>query len=1380
MPLDKVTVKRSKKDEKAVRENYVKRLRDNYLLILRTLMHDLIVSIDKDGNFVFVNDAADEFWNKSNEKIVGTHFAQYIHPDDVKKALSALQDLIENKNQVKGFVVRMKSPTGFRRVAWNGIAIFDADGNYVGAQATGKDITDLLRAEEELKQSKQHFRRLFEVMVDPIVIVDMAGKILEFSHSAEEILGFTGDELVGKSFLETDAATAESKDLMKKNLEKLKKGMYIAPHIIKAVTNDGKKLLYELNPARIVYKGEPAILAIFHDVTGLKNAEEKFQASEERFKRLVDNAPEAIWVQDVSGTFLDGNKRAEELTGYKRKELLGKNLLDLLVRPENVPVVMEAFKANMLGEFSGPVELEMVKKGGTLVTVEASTIPVKRDGKIEIIGITRDITDRKKAEQALQESEEKYRELSELLPEVVFETDVNGKLTIVNDVAFDRFGYSREDFDNRLNAFQMLVPEDRNRAKSDFAKVLGGTDVGFIEYAGLRKDGSTFPIMIHSTRILQGNKPVGLRGLIIDITDRKKAEEALKESEKRFRNTLDNMLEGCQIIDYDWRYAYINDAAAKHARLSPKILLGKTMMEVYPGLEETTLFPVLNECMEKRVPAHLENEFTYPKGEKAWFELSIEPVPEGIFILSIDISDRKEIAEALRQEREMLETVTANINATLSVISKDYRILWANKVLKHRLGKEIEGATCYSALNYRKSICPKCGVQEIFETGKDLVITEQKISTPTGPIWVELTVAAIRDENGEIVAASEMGLNITERKKLETELKASVQKFRTIFEGATNGILAVDPETKKFVFANPRMYEITGYSFGELTKLGMADIVPKDGLAFALDQFKKQLEGKITVSRSVPVLRKDKTVVYCDVSSRLMKIGNEQYMIGFFRDVTEQKKAEEALRASEEKYRELINGMNDTAIVIDFDGKIIDANKTAVEVLGYSREELLSSGPEKFDTALTLEQIRGLVEKLKTKRLLVFETEHTTKDGKPFPVEVSSSRVTYQGKEAIVSIARDITERKKAEEALRQSEENYRAILNSMNDTVWVIDFDGKFVDMNDKAVNLLGYSREELLSMGPQDLSKDMPEAAIKELIAKLPTDGRQIFEALHFPKDGKPIPVEISSTLVTYQGKSAILSIARDITERKKAEEVIDEAMRLLKQSNTELESYTYVVSHDLKAPLRTIKSFGTFILEDYADKLDETGQDYLNRMVNASSRMDSMIEDLLILSRVGRKFTEFEKVDLNKLLNEILGDLEAAIKETKTKVVVDKLPVISGQRVWMRQLFMNLISNALKFNESKTPKIEVLHEEREKDHLFKVRDNGIGIEEKYLTRIFNLFERAPTEKKYDGTGAGLSICKKIVEHLEGKIWVESTPGKGSTFFFTIPKQIKKEKEK
>jgi PAS domain S-box-containing protein len=472
----------AEEDEETVREDYVKKMRDNYPLIVRTLMHDIIVSIDKDANFVFVNDAAVEFLGKSSEKLIGANFTEYLHPEDVGKGMGILQELIGGRDQVDGFIIRVKSPKGFRTLAMNGIAVFDDEGNYIGAHATGRDLTDLMRTEEELEQSRSQFRRLFEVIVDPLVIVDMTGKILEFSQSAEEILGFPREELVGKPFLETKVAKADTEAVMTNNLERMKKGRYITPYAIEAVTKYGKKLFYEVNPTRIVYKGEPAILAIFRNLTEQKKAEEKLQESEERFNRFLENAPEAIWVQDLVGTFLDGNKRAEELTGYKREELIGKNMLEILVPPKSIPKLMEAFKPDKHGGISGPTEVEMIRKDGSLVSVEASTIFIGRNGKIEIIGIARDITERKKAEEALKEGEKRFRELSDLLPEFIFEIDLNGAITFVNRYAFETFGFSEQDLEKGLNLIEMLAPEDQKKARDNLSRILSGEKLGATEY----------------------------------------------------------------------------------------------------------------------------------------------------------------------------------------------------------------------------------------------------------------------------------------------------------------------------------------------------------------------------------------------------------------------------------------------------------------------------------------------------------------------------------------------------------------------------------------------------------------------------------------------------------------------------------------------------------------------------------------------------------------------------------------------------------------------------------------------------------------------------------------------------------------------------------
>jgi signal transduction histidine kinase len=226
-------------------------------------------------------------------------------------------------------------------------------------------------------------------------------------------------------------------------------------------------------------------------------------------------------------------------------------------------------------------------------------------------------------------------------------------------------------------------------------------------------------------------------------------------------------------------------------------------------------------------------------------------------------------------------------------------------------------------------------------------------------------------------------------------------------------------------------------------------------------------------------------------------------------------------------------------------------------------------------------------------------------------------------------------------------------------------------------------------------------------------------------------------------------------------------------LERSNKELESYTYVVSHDLKAPLRSIRTFSEFLLEDNAEQLDDDGKMYLTRMTNAAAHMDTLISDLLMMSRVGRMYLETEQVDLNEVLDGIKNDLYATIEERGATVNVSKLPTIEGQKTWIKQLFTNFISNGLKFNESGNPLIEINVEETPEEYTFRVTDNGIGIAPENHDKIFKLFERLHTNEEYEGTGAGLTICMKIVNDWGGRLWVESEAGKGSSFHFTLPKK-------
>ena len=343
--------------------------------------------------------------------------------------------------------------------------------------------------------------------------------------------------------------------------------------------------------------------------------------------------------------------------------------------------------------------------------------------------------------------------------------------------------------------------------------------------------------------------------------------------------------------------------------------------------------------------------------------------------------------------------------------------------------------------------------------------------------------------------------------------------------------------------------------------------------------------------------------------------------------------------------------------------------------------------------------------------------------------------------------------------------------INHSSDSIIISDIDARIIEVNEATLRMHGVEdREEIIGKDFfRFIATDEQEEALESISNAVMEKGYvKSEEHTIVTRAGIQVPVDMSIALVKDKGNKllGLVCILRDITERARTRAELE-------RSNRELDNYTYAISHDLKEPLRSIGLLSEFILEDYKELLDETGKNYVNQMIDASNRMTKLINDLLLLSRVGRIHTDTDEVGLNMLLNEIMIDLEAMIKDRGAKILVGKLPTIEIPVVWMKQLFTNLISNGMKFNESPTPLVEVECEERQNDYLFSVNDNGIGIEEQYQKQIFALFKRLHTQDEYPGTGAGLSICKKIVESIGGSIWVESRPGNGSTFFFTYPKK-------
>jgi chemotaxis family two-component system sensor kinase Cph1 len=355
---------------------------------------------------------------------------------------------------------------------------------------------------------------------------------------------------------------------------------------------------------------------------------------------------------------------------------------------------------------------------------------------------------------------------------------------------------------------------------------------------------------------------------------------------------------------------------------------------------------------------------------------------------------------------------------------------------------------------------------------------------------------------------------------------------------------------------------------------------------------------------------------------------------------------------------------------------------------------------------------------------------------------------------------------RKTQETLRESEKRYRGILDNMLDGCQIIGFDWCYLYLNDVAASHGRRPKEELLGHTMMEIYPRIENtvmfAALRRCMEKRTL--HRMENEFTFP-DGSKGWFELSMEPVS----EGVLILSRDITERKLVEEKVKQAMEELERSNAELERFVYVASHDLQEPLRMVSSFIQLLERRYKDKLDADANDFINYAVGGAGRMQELLNDLLVYSRVGTHAKPFARTDMEAVLEAALDNLQVTIEESKARVTHDPLPALIADEGQMVQVLQNLISNAVKFRGKKPPRIHVSAEQRDSEWVFSVKDNGIGIEPQHFDRIFLIFQRLYREE-YPGTGTGLAIAKKIVELHGGRMWVESQPGKGSTFYFSI----------
>jgi PAS domain S-box-containing protein len=478
--------------------------------------------------------------------------------------------------------------------------------------------------------------------------------------------------------------------------------------------------------------------------------------------------------------------------------------------------------------------------------------------------------------------------------------------------------------------------------------------------------------------------------------------------------------------------------------------------------------------------------------------------------------------------------------------------------------------------------------------------------------------------------------------------------------------------------------------------------------------------------------------------------------------------------------RNMLEASLDPLVSIGLDGKITDLNPATEAVTGRARDMLIGmdfsdcfTDPGKARAGYEQVLLSGFV------RDYPLEIRHA--DGHLTSVVYNAYLYRDQNGApvGVFAAARDCTARLKAEEALRQSEQRFTSMLESVRDyAIIFLDLDGRVATWNKGAERLKGYQADEIVGQHfskfytPEDLAKRKPEQELK--VAR--SEGRFEDEDWRVRNDGTRFWANVViTTLLNASGQvTGFVKITRDLTARKQAEDQIRRYAEDLKRSNKELEHFAYVASHDLQEPLRTISSFSQLLARRYQGKLDTDADEFIAYIVEGATRMQTLINDLLAFSRIGTRGSSFAPVDGDVILRTAVANLETTINECGAVITHDPLPILTADRTQLTQLFQNLFANAIKFRRvAESPRIHVSAELKDGAWHFGVHDNGIGIDSQFFERIFVIFQRLHGREEYPGTGIGLAICRKIVERHGGRMWVESEPGAGSTFHFTIPEK-------
>lgn len=1130
-------------------------------------------------------------------------------------------------------------------------------------------------------------------------------------------------------------------------------------------------------------------------------------------RQIISGAGQGVTVYDREFRYLEFNPVMETLTGEKREDVLGKRCLDLFpVLRENG--VEEILKRALAGEVVHLPEImyESARTGKSVWVT--STYSPYRNGNGEIIGVIgvmHDITDRKRVEMALQDSDQLAKAIIYGSPIPQFIIDRNHQVTHWNAALEEISGIAAGEVIGTDLHWQAFYPQKRP-CLSDLL-VDGIVEAIPDWYLGKHCKSKTisgayeatdfFPHMggggkwLHFTAaaILDSSgQVIGAIETLVDVTEHRKAEDALRDSERRLNELIGFLPDATFAIDSAGKVIVWNRAIEEMTGVKAADMLGKNDYEYAVPFYGKRRPILIDLALNPEDAARNEYVFVDTQGDiliaearlllegkehVLWGKATPLYDSDGKIIGALesirDITERKQVEEALRESEDKYSRIVNTANEGILVLNAEFRTTFINSKMAALLGyppEEMIGRPFADFLpeedlaDHELKVATRIrGIAEQYE---------RRMRRKDGRIlWTHISATPLYDAQRQFAGSFGMVADITERKQVEDALKRSEAVMRSMFEATPAGFgLIVDRVLQK---VNNALCTITGYSeqelLGQSTRILYVDEEEYLRVGRELyDQMERRGLG-ITETR---LKHKDGAIIHAILG--LSPFDPKDFSAGVTAtvlDITDWKRAEEALRSSEEKFSKAFHS-NACLMAISTmkDGRFLDVNESFLRVLGFERDEVIGRTVLELNIWVDYSRRVALVQEAqKSGFVRQAEVDIKAESGAILKGLFSIDIVNIQGVPCTLTVMNDITDRVRVEENLKALSARNEAMLESVPDIIMEMNADKEFTWANQAGMEFFG---EDIV--GKKAFQYVDGEQRPLELGDLFVAGSQGVFyvENRQCRKDGQ-IRLLAWWCKVLRDGDGNItgaLSTAHDITDQKRVQDEREDLILELENKNAELERFAYTVSHDLKAPLITISGFIGLLKKRVADHAFDRMESDMNRIFNAATKMAKLLDGLLEVSRIGRMVNSSETICLDDLIREAIEILAGRINETGVRVTVRPgLPIVVGDRPRLLEVVQNLLDNAVKYiGDQPEPVIEIGCEKKPDETAIYVRDNGIGIPPRFHEKVFGLFEQL--NPGGEGSGIGLALVKRIVEYHGGRVWVESDGlGTGSTFYFTLP---------